>query len=504
MAAVTERPATSLANLAEAAEALVHDGGPAPEAAVTGLAYDSARVQPGDLFFCIRGARADGHDFAPQAVVAGAAALCVERPLGLGVPEVLVPDARRAMARMAAEFYGRPADDLMLVGVTGTNGKTTTAFLVESILSAAAHTTGLIGTIETRIAGESRAGVRTTPDSLDLHALFAEMRSRGVTAVAMEVTSHALALRRVEGLRFTSAAFTNLSQDHLDFHADMEDYFAAKRSLFVPQRTQCAAVNIDDPYGRRLWSDMGVPCLGFGASDDADVRSEDVRLLPSGNEFVIVTPAGELKVATALVGAFNVSNSLAACAVALQAGIELGAIESGLRELPGVPGRFEAVDAGQPFAVIVDYAHTPDSLDNVLREARRLAEQNGGRVVCVFGCGGDRDRGKRPLMGTAAGRLADVVVVTSDNPRSEDPNVIIEQILSGVAAVRPEGADIVDPDRRSAITAAIREAQPNDVVVVAGKGHETGQELADRMIPFDDRDVAHDALRDAGWEKVHR
>jgi UDP-N-acetylmuramoyl-L-alanyl-D-glutamate--2,6-diaminopimelate ligase len=491
----------AVAELADAAADLVLRR---PEAGVnvSGLAYDSRTTSPGDMFFCVPGTRQDGHAFAPRAVTAGAAALCVQRPLHLGVPELVVSDARRALALISAAFYRYPASEMKLLGVTGTNGKTTSAFLLESILSAAGHRTGLIGTIETRVAGKRRKGVRTTPESLDLQRLFYEMRREGVDAVAMEVTSHALCMARVDGVRFAAAIFTNLSQDHLDFHAGMEDYFAAKSSLFTPERAGAGAVNLDDPFGRRLAEEAAVPVMGFGLAADAEVRAVRVRPGPAGTDLTVLTPAGRLEFRSSLVGDFNVSNCLAACAGALLAGVEPEQIERGLGATVAVPGRFEAIDRGQPFAVVVDYAHTPDSLDNVLREARRMARRQGGRVLCVFGCGGDRDRGKRPLMGAVAARLADVVVVTSDNPRSEDPESIIAQILEGVAAERAGGADIVDPDRREAIHTALAAAQEGDVVLIAGKGHETGQEFAGEIVPFDDRTVAAAALQAAGWRSA--
>lgn len=487
-----------LSYLASSAEELVLDRrGDDPR--IEDVVYDSRRVSRDSLFFCVPGLVHDGHEFARAAVDRGAVALCVERPLDLEVAQVVVSDVRRAMARMAAAFFGRPAEDLLLLGVTGTNGKTTTVFLLESVLRAASFTTGLIGTIETRIAGRARAGVRTTPESIDLQRLLGEMRAAGVNAVAMEVTSHGLVLDRVEGLRFQAAAFTNLSQDHLDFHSSMDDYFAAKRELFTVDRAHRGAVNIDDPWGRRLKEDAVIPTVGFGTGDDADARAERVRSGPWGSEFVLVLGEDEIKISTSLVGRFNISNCLAAAATARQAGIEPVAVEAGIRELRAVPGRFEAVDAGQPFTVAVDYAHTPDSLDNVLRGARAMA--GGKRVLCVFGCGGDRDRGKRPLMGSVAARLADVVVVTSDNPRSEDPQAIIDAILEGVVAERPDGPDAVFPDRREAIAHALGTARDGDVVVIAGKGHETGQEFADRVVPFDDREVARDELARLGWSR---
>ena len=491
---------SSLSALSMAAGDLASGGG-VEDARITGVAYDSRVVRPGDLFFCVPGARVDGHRFARAAAEAGAAALCVERPTGVGLPELHVTDARKAMALLSAEFFGHPANDLALLGVTGTNGKTTTAYLLESILRAEGRVTGLIGTIETRIGDDHLPGVRTTPESLDLHRLFAQMRDAKVEAVAMEVTSHALALGRVEGLKYEAAGFTNLSQDHLDFHADMEDYFEAKRSLFVPERAATGAVNVDDPYGRKLFETVEIPCLGFGHAPDADVRAENVELRPDGSDFDLVTSGGTQRLSVTIAGAFNVYNCLAAAAMALQAGISVDVIAAGLGSIRSIPGRFESITRGQPFAVVVDYAHTPDSLDNVLRAARRLADAqgSGGRVLCVFGCGGDRDRGKRPLMGAVVAQLADYVVVTSDNPRSEDPIAIIDEILEGVIAHRPGGPDVVLPDRREAIAEALRAAGGGDVVVIAGKGHETGQEFATVTHPFDDRMVAAEELDELGW-----
>ena len=472
---------------------------PTDDVVVRAVAYDSRKVEPGTLFFCVPGAVTDGHLFAGEAAAAGAAALVVERELELDVPQVLVTDARRALALIGAAFHGNPASELTLIGVTGTNGKTTTAYLVDAILRADGRTTGLIGTIETRIGTRTRAGVRTTPESLDLQELFAEMRAAGVTAVAMEVTSHALALHRVEGLSFAVAGFTNLTQDHLDFHRDMEDYFEAKRSLFVAGRSERGAVNVDDPYGRRLFESVPIPSVAFGTSADAEIRAEDVTFDQNETRFTIRTPKGDLGIVTSLIGAFNVSNCLAAAALCLQAGVAPEVVERGISSLAAVPGRFESVNEGQPFSVVVDYAHTPDSLENVLGAARGVAERHGGRVLVVFGCGGDRDRGKRPLMGGIAARAADVVLVTSDNPRSEDPGAIVDEILEGVVAQRPEGADFVDVDRTTAINEAIGRAGEGDIVVIAGKGHETYQQFADRTIDYDDREVAREALRNAGY-----
>jgi UDP-N-acetylmuramoyl-L-alanyl-D-glutamate--2,6-diaminopimelate ligase len=502
---MTDIRTASLGALATAAGDLVLETRGDAGVPITGVVYDSRKVKPGDLFFCVPGGTSDGHDFAPDAVAAGAAALCVERPLGLDVPEVVVSDARRAMARMGASFVGDPAADLLLIGITGTNGKTTTAYMIESILRAAGHSTGLIGTIETHIGSEIRPGVRTTPESLDLQMLFAEMVERGVDAVAMEVTSHALVLDRVEGVRYRSVGFTNLSQDHLDFHPSMDEYFAAKLSLFTPERAERGATNVDDEHGRQVLQYATIPCIGFGVTGKPAVRAERVNLRPTGTDFLLVAdgpgiPGGEVKVSTSLVGAFNVSNCLAAAACALQVGIRLEAIAEGLRAISSIPGRFESIDAGQPFSVVVDYAHTPDSLVNVLNAARALVDATGGgRVLCVFGCGGDRDKTKRPLMGAAVARLADIAIVTSDNPRSEDPLTIIDEILVGVTRERPGGPDAVCPDRREAIAEAFGRAMPGDVVVIAGKGHETGQEFADVTIPFDDRIVAREQLQEVGY-----
>jgi UDP-N-acetylmuramoyl-L-alanyl-D-glutamate--2,6-diaminopimelate ligase len=500
---VTPAP-VAMGALAAAAGPLLRTLDGDAEAVVEGASFDSRLAAAGELFFCVPGSVSDGHAFAQEVVDRGVAALCVERPTPTEprVPQLVVTDVRAAMPFVGARVFGDPSEDLVLVAVTGTNGKTTTAYLIEAMMRADGRSTGLIGTIETRIAEDASPGVRTTPESLDLQRLMWQMRSAGVGAVSMEVTSHALALHRVDGLHFASGAFTNLTQDHLDFHKDMEDYFAAKASLFTPERIDRGAVNVDDPYGRKLYDSSSVPVLGFGASDDAEVRVLSVDAAPSGSTFEVRTPAGKARLRTSLVGPFNVSNCLAAVASALNIGIGLETIEAGLRDVRSVPGRFESVDAGQPFAVIVDYAHTPDSLANVLEAARRVAAPGGGRVVCVFGCGGDRDRGKRPLMGSVVARLADVSIVTSDNPRSEDPMAIIGAILEGVSVVSPEGPVEVLPDRAEAIATALQMAAPKDIVVVAGKGHETGQQFADRTVPFDDKTVVLEKLAALGWGAI--
>src|SRR5215211_2205726 len=451
------------------------------------LAYDARAVSPGALFFCVPGTRADGHDFAPEAVANGAVALVVERPLELEVPQVVVGDARRAMGVAADEFFERPTEELELAGVTGTNGKTTTAFLLYSILAASGRRPGLLGTIESRVGGERRPALRTTPEAIDLQRSFREMLDGGDRSCALEATSHGSELGRLDRVRFSALVFTNLTQDHLDFHGTLERYFEAKRRLFTEARPP-AAVNVGDPHGRQLVGELRGPneLLTFGLTDEAELRPEKLELGPRGARF----RAGGIELETRLRGRFNVENILGGVAAARLLGIDDGAIAYGVKELRGVPGRFEAVDEGQPFAVLVDYAHTPDSLENVLRTARDLAQN---RVICVFGCGGDRDRGKQPLMGRIATELADVAIVTSDNPRSEEPEAIIAEILEGAGSEAE-----VEPDRREAIARAVATADEGDVVVIAGKGHEQGQQFADRTIPFDDREVASEALRRLG------
>jgi UDP-N-acetylmuramoyl-L-alanyl-D-glutamate--2,6-diaminopimelate ligase len=457
-------------------------GGAAPDVEISGLAYSSADVRPGTLFFCVPGFRADGHDFAPDAVARGAAALVVQRPLELGVPEVVVPDVRMAMGPIASRFHGDPTAELRVVGITGTNGKTTTAFLTRSILEAAGIRTGMIGTVKQVIGGREQEAVRTSPEAIDLQRAFREMLDGGDRAVAMEVSSHALELGRTAGIEWDVRVFTNLTQDHLDFHETMDGYFAAKQRLFAVGDAP-SVVNVDDPYGRRLAGELsGV--ITYGIESEADFRATAIELDAAGASFAV----DGTSVRIPLPGVFNVSNALAALAAAAQLGVPLGDAAAALEHAERVPGRFEPVDEGQDFTVLVDYAHTPDSLENVLRAARQLAA---GRVHVVFGAGGDRDRDKRPLMGAAAARLADRVVVTSDNPRSEQPDAIVDQIVEGA------GADAErELDRRRAIALAIDGAGAGDVVVIAGKGHEQGQEFAGgRKEPFDDVTVAREALR---------
>jgi UDP-N-acetylmuramoyl-L-alanyl-D-glutamate--2,6-diaminopimelate ligase len=439
---------------------------------VRDLAFDARAVTPGAVFFCVPGSRADGHDFAAEAVARGAVALVVERPLALAVPQLVVADARAAMAPAADEFFGHPTHELEVAGVTGTSGKTTTSFLLFAILAAGGRRPGLLGTIEARVGGERRGVQRTTPEAIELQRLFREMLDAGDRSCAMEASSHAAELHRLDRVRFSALVFTNLSQDHLDFHGDMESYFEAKRRLFVEGRPP-AAVNVGNEWGRRLAAELP-EAVTFGFADDAAVGPDAL--------------AG---VALRLRGRFNEENALGALAAGRLLGVDETAIRRGLESVRGVPGRFESVDEGQPFAVIVDYAHKPGALENVLRAARDLAA--GNRVVCVVGAGGDRDRGKRPLMGRLASELADVAIVTSDNPRSEDPEAILAEIVAG--ATSPVE---VEPDRALAIARAIELARPGDVVLIAGKGAEQGQEFAGRTVPFDDREVARDALRSLG------
>jgi UDP-N-acetylmuramoyl-L-alanyl-D-glutamate--2,6-diaminopimelate ligase len=463
----------------------------APEVEISGLAYSSQSVTPGALFFCVPGFRSDGHDFAPDAVERGAAALVTERSLELGVPEIVVDDVRAAMGPAAARFYGDPTTELDVVGITGTNGKTTTAYLVRHLLEAAGRQTGLLGTVKRVVGGVEEEVERTTPEAIDLQQTFRRMRDGGDSAAAMEVSSHALELGRVAGIRFACRVFTNLTQDHLDFHETMDAYFAAKRRLF--EEHGLSVVNLDDEYGRRIAAE--VDAVTFGIEHDADYRAREIDFDVMGSRFLLETPDGELRIESPLAGLFNVQNVLAAVAAVRSLGVEHISLEGFGR----VPGRFEAVDEGQDFGVLVDYAHTPDSLENVLRAAREVivrgapqgSPRQRRRLHVVFGAGGDRDRGKRPLMGDAARRLADRVLVTSDNPRSEQPEAIIDEVMEGAG---PEAEREVD--RRRAIARVIEDAEPGDVVVIAGKGHEQGQEFENgRKEPFDDVTVAREALR---------
>ena len=464
------------------------------DAEVTGLECDSRRVAPGSLFVAIRGGQErDRHQFVGDAAARGAVAVVVEDPVEAGAAtRVRVSDARRALAQLAARFHGRPAESLLTVGITGTNGKTTTALLVRSVLAAAGMGAAYLGTLGALVGGQWRQLANTTPEAGDLHRELRAAVDAGDVAMVMEVSSHALALERVEGLEFDVAVFTNLTRDHLDFHGSEEAYFAAKASLFKRLRSDrrfAAAINNDDPRAAQLLTQVGSRGLSFAVDAAADVRPSRVRYTISGTELTVDTPKGPIEMRTSLTGPFNCSNVVAAVACGTALELDGEAIGAGIASVKQVPGRFERIDAGQDFLVVVDYAHTPAGLENVLRAARALAA---GRLICLFGCGGDRDRGKRPLMGQVAEARADLVVVTSDNPRSEDPAAIIGDIVAGM--VRPAAA-VLEADREAAISWALEAARPGDVVVIAGKGDETYQVFADRAIDFDDREVARRALR---------
>ncbi len=461
---------------------------------VLGLEYDSRRVGPGFVFFAFRGTRADGRQFAEDAVSRGAVAVVSEdpAPAGFPAPWIVVGHGRQSLAMAARRFY--PAtEDVTLIGITGTNGKTTTSYLVDTILRTAGFTTALAGTIEYRVANEVRNAVNTTPESLDLRRLLGELIDRGGTHLTMEVSSHALALGRSWALRFHTAIFTNLTQDHLDFHGSMDNYFAAKCELFAGQGTpppRHAVLNFDDRWARRVQVRPQTQAWWFGLSVSASIRATGIEESFEGLRFTVEYPKGQLRIVSRLVGRVNVYNILAACATALSLGMEPETIERGIAACHAVPGRFERVDEGQQFLVLVDYAHTPDALRNVIQTARALQPR---RVLTLFGCGGDRDRSKRPLMGAAAAELSDYVVLTSDNPRSEDPLAIITDALVGLR--RHDTAYRAEPDRTAAIRHILTQAEPGDIVILAGKGHETYQVLKDRTIHFDDREVAREILR---------
>ncbi len=463
--------------------------GDGPEIDVAALAYDNRLVAPGTLFFCVPGFTRDGHDFAPDAVARGASALVVARPLGLGVPEVLVDDVRAAMARAAARLFGDPTAQLDVIGITGTSGKTTTTFVVRHLLEAAGRPTGLLGGVRAIVGGQDRPAVRTTPEAIDLQATFRAMLDAGDVACAMEVSSHARELRRVDGVHFRVAAFTNLSQDHLDFHPDMESYFRAKLRLFEEFDVGTAIVVVDDEWGRRL-AERLPDAVTVSLEGEADWTVWNHCSGLGGNAFTVRSPAGEAAVELPLRGRFNAANALVAMAAGHVLGLQPEDMAESLRGVVPVPGRVQAVEAGQGFAVLVDYSHKPGALEKVLQSARELAS---GRVLVVVGAGGDRDPAKRPLMGEIAARLADVAVITSDNPRSEPPEAIIDEVMAGV----PAGAFHVERqvDRRRAIRRAVQQAEPGDVVVIAGKGHEQGQEFErGRKEPFDDVEVAREEL----------
>ena len=496
-------PAQRIAGLAEHLRdaRLVGD----PDVTVSGITHDSRAVRTGDLYVARPGLTTHGIAHVAEALASGARAVLtdpvsVAAAVEAGAASVVeVGDVTESAGIAAAWVYGDPASNLVVVGITGTNGKTTTSYLVESGLRACGHRTGLIGTIETHIAGEAVPSVRTTPESTDLQALFAVMREHDVTAVAMEVSSHALALGRVSGTRYAVAVFTNLSQDHLDFHADMADYFAAKAMLFTPEHAHRGVVCVDDEWGRRLAEVATIPVTTIGPAPAHWTRAEE-EVLRDGGRVVLVDDTGRSHVVeTRLPGRFNLQNAAAAYVALLEAGVDEDAARAGLATMAAVPGRMERVDAGQPFLALVDYAHTPEAVATLLAEARGLAGPQ-GHVVVVLCCGGDRDRAKRPMMGAAAANYADVAVLTNDNPRSEDPDAILAAMAEGARGGSAEV--LVLPDRRAALSLAVARAQPGDVVVIAGKGHEQGQEYADRVVPFDDRTVVREALRQHGYAGV--
>jgi UDP-N-acetylmuramoyl-L-alanyl-D-glutamate--2,6-diaminopimelate ligase len=481
---------------------LVSAGSLAPNelGSLSGITLDSRSVEPGDLYVALPGARVHGAAFCADAVASGAVAVLTDpdgraRAQASGVPVFVLADPRGRLGEIACWLYGDPSSRLRLIGVTGTSGKTTSTYLIEAGLRAAGHLTGLIGGVELRVGPERLASSLTTPEAPDLQGLFAVMAERGVTAAAMEVSSHSLALGRVAGTAFDVAVFTNLSQDHLDFHTDMEDYFRAKASLFMPP--VIGVVNIDDKYGRRLAKSALVPVTTFSAAgaDDADWRAVDVRSGADGSTFRLIGPGGiEADVSVGLAGVFNVANAVGALVALVEAGIRLEDAVAGVAACPGVPGRLERVaSAGLGVTAFVDYSHKPGAVEAVLRSLRPVTQ---GNLIIVLGCGGDRDKAKRPMMGAAAASLADVAIFTSDNPRSEDPLAILAAMLGGVLSVpRAErGRVIIEPDRAAAIGQAAALAAPGDVVVVAGKGHETGQYVGGSVLPFDDRRVTAEAL----------
>jgi UDP-N-acetylmuramoyl-L-alanyl-D-glutamate--2,6-diaminopimelate ligase len=468
---------------------------------ISGLAYDSRLVKPGSLFFAIRGEKTDGNRYVSDAVGRGAVAVVseLENPGALPAefPWIQVADARKALAISAANFYMRPAEVLKLIGVTGTNGKTTTSYLVDSILRAAGCEVGLLGTIGYRLVRERFPAPNTTPESLDLQRYLGEIVRAGGTHAVLEASSHALAMNRLWGCPFAVAIFTNLTRDHLDYHKTIEEYFAAKRRLFEGTGAAAPAIGVtnrDDEYGQRLLG-LTSRTLTYGLEPGADVTTRKPAFSLSGIEFVAETPAGKIEIRSKLIGRHNVYNILAAISAGVALDLPKEVIATGIAQLSTVPGRFERIDMGQPFLVVVDYAHTDDALRNLLATAKELNPD--GRIVTLFGCGGDRDRTKRPLMGEVAGHASDVVVLTSDNPRSEDPLLIINDVIVGVQ--RTKAKLFVEPDRQKAIEAALDEARSGDIVLLAGKGHESHQVLRDRTIEFDDREVARAVLRHRGF-----
>jgi UDP-N-acetylmuramoyl-L-alanyl-D-glutamate--2,6-diaminopimelate ligase len=472
---------------------------------VRNIRYDSRRVGPGDMFVAVRGTVQNGHRFIDDAIAGGASVVVVDddsaRPdsffMHTGVLKVVVPDARAALAGLSANFYGRPADRLQLVGITGTNGKTTTSYLIRAILETDGKPAGLIGTIDYRIGNRVIPATHTTPESLELNALLAEMERSGCVAAVMEVSSHALAMSRVEGLGFRAAVFTNLTQDHLDYHGSMEEYFRAKKILFDSLRAgDVAVVNADDPYGMRMLGETRAERVTYGFGAACDVRATGVELGINGSRCMITHAGGEIEIRSPLTGRFNIQNILASCATGLGLGIGPSIIAAGIRSVEAVRGRFEKVVSPAGWTAIIDYAHTPDALENCLRTIRELVPPEGGhRVITVFGCGGNRDRGKRPIMGRIASEWSDIAIVTSDNPRNEDPVSIIDAIVAGMNRRRETNTEV---DRRTAIRSALAEARGGDVVLIAGKGHETYQVIGATRQHFDDREEVEAYIRENG------
>jgi UDP-N-acetylmuramoyl-L-alanyl-D-glutamate--2,6-diaminopimelate ligase len=473
--------------------------------AIASVAYDSRKATAGSLFFALPGEKMDGFEFAGDAMKRGATAIASARPRPAEIPanitwvQLTEKKERRGLARAAANFYGHPAEALKLVGITGTNGKTTTSFLVDSILHAAGYTTGLVGTTGYRTPNGSRSGANTTPESLDLQQMFAEVRDAGGTHAILETSSHALAMDRLWSCHFAVAIFTNLTRDHLDYHKTFEAYFTAKRLLFEGTGAgapDVAVINADDPYASRL-EGLAAQTMSYGLKSAAEISARKFTPSFRGLEFTAQTPAGKIEVRSPMVGRINVYNILAAIGAAIALEVPNDKIELGIASLELVPGRFQRIDEGQPFLVVVDYAHTDDALRNLIATARDLSST--GRIITLFGAGGDRDRTKRPLMGEAAGSLSDLVVLTSDNPRSEDPLRVINDVVVGLQKVNAKYR--VEPDRGKALEIALEEARAGDIVLLAGKGHETSQVLKDRTVEFDDREKAREALRRRGFSK---
>lgn len=468
---------------------------------IKGISYDSRKVKPGFLFVCVSGYKTDGHQFVDSALANGAVAIVAERQLAVpaGVTLIVVPNTRPALALLSAAFFGFPALEMTMIGVTGTNGKTTTTHLIATILENQKYQVGLIGTIKNKIGARELPVTNTTPESLELQGLFKDMVNSGMSYAVMEVSSHALYLDRIVGTEFDIAVFTNITQDHLDFHKTMDEYLAAKSKLFidlgrdaVKKHPKYAIINVDDPNSHLLIKQTGAKVITYGVKNKADIMAQNINIGPGGVSFEVISAWGNIKLKLKMTGMFTVYNTLAAIAVAFVEGIAGAEIKESLEKVMGVAGRFELVDEGQDFSVVVDYAHTPDSLENVLKTAREFVQ---GRLITVFGCGGDRDKTKRPIMGEVSAKYSDYSILTSDNPRTEDPLKIMKQVEIGLAARVSQDKYTVLADRREAIKKAISMAAKGDIVMIAGKGHETYQIIGDKVLPFDDREEASQVLR---------